>query len=909
MRVKAASIVILTLAVCLYSALQAARIASTNQESTAVSDHLIPRQAAHKPDIIAIGSDAQIDRIIVKLAAGTRGRLHGGRLYSLENKDLTDINRVVREYSQAPLKRLTDKPPEQVEREKFLLENSSGHQLADMNNYFSIAVSSAIEAEILANQLNLLPEVEIAYAEPRPLIAVDIAPPTPDYDGDQLYLRPAPEGIDADYARTLTGGDGAGVRIIDVEGNWKFDHEDLETAVGGLIAGDLIDDQNWRNHGTAAIGVLIGGDNGYGITGIIPAAEIGMVSVGTLGTTEAILTAIDSMVAGEILLIELHAPGPRHDFTPRDDQMGYVCMEYWQATFDAMQLAWAKGIIVCEAAGNGFENLDDPIYENLFDTTYRNSHAIMVGAGAPPSGNYGIDRSKMDFSNHGERVNLQGYGQEVVTTGYGFLFSGGGDERQYYTGGFNGTSAATPIVAGAVASLQGIYQDRYSGALLDADRVRDVLIATGSPQMPTGWLHIGPRPNLRDAEANLEPPPDLTLDPQYFDTTLEVGTQISIYFDIINHASDKTLDYSASALDSIAKNPIGDWLIVVNSTGTVAPLSSETVQLIMDGTVIEDRSQIYKGLVEIVYGEQGGPLDLQAFVPVFLSVPCADTTYSIKTSTDPDGPAFDWIDITTIGSEVPSYAWYNDYMSEEFMDDGTTGPHFIGFDFPFYDSVYNYVFIGANGGISFTDTNVNVEGYYNEVPIPNPPFETFVSPFWNDLNLEPSTGGHGTVYYYRNTPDTFIIAYHEVAAYSFPDDTITFEAILTRNGNIKFQYLTVGDSGMQDSAIVGISEYDCRATPHVLEGDPAENIVDDGMAVLFDYSYIIWEMSGDANSDGDVNVGDAVFMISWIFKGGPDPKNMKEADANCDGDPNVGDVVYIINYVFKSGPEPCMYEL
>jgi len=407
----------------------------------------------------------------------------------------------------------------------------------------------------------------------------------------------------------------------------------------------------------------------------------------------------------------------------------------------------------------------------------------------------------------------------------------------------------------------------------------------------------------------LQPPPDITLDPIYFDTSIAVGTQISVYFDIINNASDKTYEYSAVGLDSLAKDPIGDWLVVNNPTGAIPPLGFMTVELTIDGSVIEDRSQIYKGLVEIVYGEQGQTMDQEAVVPVFLTVPCADTTYTVATSSEPGGPEFDWIDITSIGLEIPTYSWYNDFVAEEIMDDGTAGPYYMAFDFPFYDSSYIYVYMGANGGVSFTDSNVNIDGYFDEVPIPNPPFETFVAPFWNDLNMDTSSDGHGTVYFYRSYPDTFIIAYHDVASYSFPDDSMTFEIILTRNGNIKFQYLSVGDSGMQDSAVIGISEIDCRALPYVWQSDPVEHIVDDSMAVLFDYNYIVWEMSGDANYDGDANVGDAVYMISWIFKYGPDPRSLREADANCDGDANVGDAVHIINYVFKSGPEPCWYEL
>lgn len=61
---------------------------------------------------------------------------------------------------------------------------------------------------------------------------------------------------------------------------------------------------------------------------------------------------------------------------------------------------------------------------------------------------------------------------------------------------------------------------------------------------------------------------------------------------------------------------------------------------------------------------------------------------------------------------------------------------------------------------------------------------------------------------------------------------------------------------------------------------------------------------GDANGDGTFNVGDAVFLINHVFKGGSGPGCATEADANQDGGVNVGDAVYMINTVFKSGPNP-----
>jgi hypothetical protein len=50
---------------------------------------------------------------------------------------------------------------------------------------------------------------------------------------------------------------------------------------------------------------------------------------------------------------------------------------------------------------------------------------------------------------------------------------------------------------------------------------------------------------------------------------------------------------------------------------------------------------------------------------------------------------------------------------------------------------------------------------------------------------------------------------------------------------------------------------------------------------------------GDVNGDGIINIGDVVYLISYLFKGGPPPPN--PIDADIDGSPgiNIGDVLQL----------------
>jgi C1A family cysteine protease len=62
---------------------------------------------------------------------------------------------------------------------------------------------------------------------------------------------------------------------------------------------------------------------------------------------------------------------------------------------------------------------------------------------------------------------------------------------------------------------------------------------------------------------------------------------------------------------------------------------------------------------------------------------------------------------------------------------------------------------------------------------------------------------------------------------------------------------------------------------------------------------------GDVNDNGTVESGDVVYIINYIFGGGPPPETDEIVDVNCDGKVNLVDVIYLINYIFRFGPVPC----
>ena len=472
-----------------------------------------------------------------------RLRVRNGEITSIEN--VVDVRplRTLLAFAHAAITPLYGVSEDWLQRRMGLSEKLMGiGQPLDLSLFYKITAPAPALAPLVF-PLQEISFIQAAYIKPgveltifdNSIESVDGIDPglvTKDFSDRQVYLKDVVEGgIGVNCAWAKQGGRGANVNIIDVEGAWQFSHEDLLQNMFGLISGGGVPtyDSGWRNHGTAVLGVVGGDVNTFGVTGICPEASVRTTSVfgnangdpvANWSAAAAIRLAADSLRPGDIILIEHHLPGPVADFRPNDAQFGYIPIEWWPCNLAAILYATTRGIIVVEAAGNGRQNLDDPVYSiapsaphgpfpdwwrNPFADGSINSGAIVVGAGFPPLQVHGIydeaDRSRVEASNFGSRVDTQAWGDNVVTCGYGGLIENVSDEDRWYTSRFNGTSSAAAMIAGAVGCLQGIMRAR--GTPLDPVTLRTLLRNENlnSPQAdgPFGHaadVHIGPRPNL-----------------------------------------------------------------------------------------------------------------------------------------------------------------------------------------------------------------------------------------------------------------------------------------------------------------------------------------------------------------------------------------------------------------------------
>ncbi|MEE2730561.1 MAG: S8 family serine peptidase [Pseudomonadota bacterium] len=412
-------------------------------------------------------------------------------------------------------------------------------------NFYTVDFKESRDMVALVKSLCTLECVQTAYidkAAPDPLVDPTDDPRSP----NQGYLDAAPDGIDAEYAWSFTGGDGAGQRFIDLERGWTLDHEDLNAHGGTLLHGTLRDDS--RAHGTSVLGEICAVDNTLGCVGIVPHVDsYDVVSFHGSTRVAAILAAIDNLNFGEVLLLEAQV------WLNGTTLLGPI--EAYDAEFEAIRLATALGVIVVEAGGNGTNNgqapaLDMDTYttlggEQIFNpasTDFRDSGAIIVTAATSAA-----PHIRRNYGPYGERIDCYAWSQNIDTCSSNSLGS-----TTAYTTTFGGTSGASPIITGAALAIQGVAESQL-GFRFGPYQMRSILRnpANGTPPDVAEVTAIGVMPDLRQIIDNvLNVAPDVYLRDFVGDVGEPHNSAISASPDIIlqpNPVPNPQLAYGAGS--------------------------------------------------------------------------------------------------------------------------------------------------------------------------------------------------------------------------------------------------------------------------------------------------------------------------------------------------------------------------
>ena len=156
--------------------------------------------------------------------------------------------------------------------------------------------------------------------------------------------------------------------------------------------------------------------------------------------------------------------------------------------------------------------------------------------------------------------------------------------------------------------------------------------------------------------------------------------------------------------------------------------------------------------------------------------------YIWRDDLDPQGPVYNWIDITTRPGVT---------LVENLGDDNTVGPFNFTFPFHYYWYDVNQFYVGSNGYIAF-QSNTQLSAPFPYIPSTSQPND-FIAAMASDLMFD-GAGNPGQCYFWRSpAQDSLIISYINVPFWDgvLPNyqGSNTFQIILaTADSSITFQY-------------------------------------------------------------------------------------------------------------------------
>ncbi len=181
--------------------------------------------------------------------------------------------------------------------------------------------------------------------------------------------------------------------------------------------------------------------------------------------------------------------------------------------------------------------------------------------------------------------------------------------------------------------------------------------------------------------------------------------------------------------------------------------------------------------------------------------------YTWSDSNKPGGPGFNYIDISSSGTEVFGI-----------QNNNFVGPFPMGFSFPFFENHYNEFFIASDGLITFGS------GFNSPTNAPIPTADNnnnFIAWCWDDLQQK--TGGQ---VFYQHFDNYTIIQFKDYAQdgpqFGALRYVINAQVILYKNGNVLIQYLNRSTLFNTLSCTIGIENSNGT----------------DGVQVAFNQSYI-----------------------------------------------------------------------
>jgi len=424
--------------------------------------------------------------------------------------------------------------------------------------------------------------------------------------------------------------------------------------------------------------------------------------------------------------------------------------------------------------------------------------------------------------------------------------------------------------------------------------------------------------------------PAISVNPGNFDKTLLIGNENQDTL-FIENTGLGTLEYSLNIETTVKTNNL------------IAALET--------GDRLAPASRVYSDEYYNVFEQKGAQTGLTGIASDKSAGGPDNYGYYWIDSDDPDGPAFDWVDISGTGIEITG----------SLGDDNYTGPYTISFPFAFYGNIYTELYVASNGMIGFDTTGLSLR-FKTPLPTASVP-NNILAWLWDDLDPTDDNNTDDHVYI-QDDGNRFIIQFENYPEYNAAvGDVINAEIILYDDGTIIYQYQSIGAGFDLTSCAIGIENEDGTDGLEVAYLTPYPH---DNLAVKFflpyqwlslnksagtlDYGGIDtvlcnfttaeldtglyfadiiassndpdspdnpWTVPaqlyvtsgptytcGDASGNDEVNILDVTYLIKYLYQAGPAPDPEESGDADGNGAVNVLDVTYLISYLYKDGPEP-----
>lgn len=306
-------------------------------------------------------------------------------------------------------------------------------------------------------------------------------------------------GINSVAASSMPGGKGENARVVIASDNyWNRSHMDLPSLAFSPIDGPRTLSCSTRyavgNYATAAAGIIAAKDNGAGVEGIVPHAQLAAVPATFASIYDDIYKL--NLKPGDVVVLDPSFSSTTTRYADFSPYPGSVCpkasasakwastcqlpsagYESTQRRIEILTHEFKVHVIINASGGIKYGNdpatpmnLDHPDFNGLFDRTRNDDGAIYVGSINPKTGsrlaaNYG---SRIDVSTWGSRIAYASY----ATSGAHNTYS------RYDNDETLGYRFSSYIVAGAVAQIQSIAFANGLGAV-PPRIMRQLLTQTG----------------------------------------------------------------------------------------------------------------------------------------------------------------------------------------------------------------------------------------------------------------------------------------------------------------------------------------------------------------------------------------------------------------------------------------------